>query len=69
MPVILFSRAEPPALIFASLRSLRRRACSAARWAAASLEEETLSVMCAEFPGEKWEVAKRVLGSGEGVMG
>jgi hypothetical protein len=29
-PVILFSLAEPPALIFASLRSLRMRACSAA---------------------------------------
>jgi hypothetical protein len=29
-PVILFSLAEPPALIFASRRSLRMRACSAA---------------------------------------
>ena len=29
-PVILFSLAEPPALIFASLRSFRMRACSAA---------------------------------------
>lgn len=29
-PVILFSLAEPPALILASLRSLRMRACSAA---------------------------------------
>jgi hypothetical protein len=29
-PVILFSLAEPPALILASRRSLRMRACSAA---------------------------------------
>lgn len=29
-PEILLSRAEPPALIFASRRSLRMRACSAA---------------------------------------
>jgi hypothetical protein len=29
-PVILFSLAEPPALIFVSLRSFRMRACSAA---------------------------------------
>lgn len=35
-PVILFSLALPPALIFASRRSLRMRACSAARAAAAS---------------------------------
>lgn len=36
MPVILFRRAEPPALSLASRRSLRRRACSEARCAAAS---------------------------------
>lgn len=35
-PVIFSNLADPPALIFASLRSLRSRACSAARWAAAS---------------------------------
>lgn len=35
-PVIFSSLEDPPALIFASLRSLRSRACSAARWAAAS---------------------------------
>lgn len=34
--MILFSLALPPALIFASRRSLRMRACSAARAAAAS---------------------------------
>lgn len=48
MPLILFKRAEPPALIFASRRSLRRRACSAALEAAASLSVATPSVI-AEF--------------------
>lgn len=47
MPVILFSLADPPALILASLRSLRKRACSAARDAAASLALDTPSVMAA----------------------
>ena len=44
-PVILLSLAEPPALSFASRRSLRRRACSAARWAAASSGLCVVSVM------------------------
>lgn len=45
-PVILSKRDEPPAFILASRRSLRSRACSAARWAAASSLCSVMSQSC-----------------------
>lgn len=46
-PVILFNLSVPPALILASRRSLRKRACSAARWAAASSgEASVMALVC-----------------------
>ena len=49
MPVILLSRAEPPALILASRRSFRIRACSAALEGGVLASEEATGVVSAMF--------------------
>lgn len=69
MLVILFSWVELLVLIFVFLCFLWRWVCFVVCWVVVLLEEEMFLVMCVEFLGEKWEVVKRVFGSGEGVMG
>ncbi len=57
-PVILFNREAPPALILASRRSFLKRACSAARAAAASsvlagsVSARSVYAVCVGFSGE-----------------
>ena len=58
MDVIRPSRADPPALIFASRRSFRNRACSAVDWARGVALDDAAAASPAEGVGDTPSILK-----------